>query len=880
MEKIWHKKKKTRILLIIIANVMVISMMLGVMSIMSYAELFDDLITGKLTQSYEDSYDFDTELMNSAYQVMSGIDSEQMFETDGKIDEDKLVDIQVYNNSETISGQNESGLSYRLGDLLNWYQKLIYSESTSYVGDTLTDSAELEGDDAEDLKAPIVCKLSDGSYHYYSQDDFNEKVLNGELKFVMTDGIGAETSEQILDELENVDISDRNEMTEEEKNFRGIEDAEGTMLYIDCWKYDGVLFREEAVPLEAENLLQIVNENSNWNGRLNEAYNMLESCIYQIGDRYANHESLTEQYREGDSNFFYYYLDLKSGKVVTNREELEQENNINDVAKSVRKMGKYVIIKSKLSEFETNIQEADAELWQSQTVYLSNADKGEFVFMTGVDTKYPVKDSYYKNAHFYEKYSPFVRGVSAGMILAFLIFFASVVWLVVIAGRTERDGELHLYKFDRCKTEIGAAAVIFAWFVPSLLTVLFMGAAGIISQETFAVGNGILSYETFFGMIGFGGLAVYTCNMFLVGILSLARRIKAGIAWKNSFLYSVVEFVKLLIRNARHIAKIIVLYLAYAAVHWVAYLASGWPSAFWSFVIFIVQTAGFVILVNWAVGRQKIKEGIEKISEGELDYKIDLEDIHGEQRKIAEQVNSIGSGLDAAVEKNMKSERLKTDLITNVSHDIKTPLTSIINYVNLLKQEKFDDPKIQRYIEVLEEKSQRLKTLTEDVVEASKVSSGNISLEFMNINMIELIQQTSGEFEEKFQARNLTQIMNFPEEDAIVRVDGRRMWRVLANIYNNAAKYAMEGTRIYADLQTLDGKVIFSLKNISEQPLNISSAEELTERFIRGDLSRSTEGSGLGLSIAKTLTTMMGGTFDLYLDGDLFKVVIIFDKID
>ena len=218
----------------------------------------------------------------------------------------------------------------------------------------------------------------------------------------------------------------------------------------------------------------------------------------------------------------------------------------------------------------------------------------------------------------------------------------------------------------------------------------------------------------------------------------------------------------------------------------------------------------------------------------------------------------------------MKSERLKTDLITNVSHDIKTPLTSIINYVNLLKQEKFDDPKIQRYIEVLEEKSQRLKTLTEDVVEASKVSSGN---------MIELIQQTSGEFEEKFQTRNLTQIMNFPEEDAIVRVDGRRMWRVLANIYNNAAKYAMEGTRIYADLQTLDGKVIFSLKNISEQPLNISSAEELTERFIRGDLSRSTEGSGLGLSIAKTLTTMMGGTFDLYLDGDLFKVVIIFSKV-
>ena len=262
-------------------------------------------------------------------------------------------------------------------------------------------------------------------------------------------------------------------------------------------------------------------------------------------------------------------------------------------------------------------------------------------------------------------------------------------------------------------------------------------------------------------------------------------------------------------------------------------------------------------------------------------------DYHHRARKVSSDelgqlttdFNQMANALEDNINQLEDEIQTREDFVAAFAHELKTPLTSIINYVNLLKQEKFDDPKIQRYIEVLEEKSQRLKTLTEDVVEASKVSSGNISLEFMNINMIELIQQTSGEFEEKFQTRNLTQIMNFPEEDAIVRVDGRRMWRVLANIYNNAAKYAMEGTRIYADLQTLDGKVIFSLKNISEQPLNISSAEELTERFIRGDLSRSTEGSGLGLSIAKTLTTMMGGTFDLYLDGDLFKVVIIFSKV-
>ena len=249
-----------------------------------------------------------------------------------------------------------------------------------------------------------------------------------------------------------------------------------------------------------------------------------------------------------------------------------------------------------------------------------------------------------------------------------------------------------------------------------------------------------------------------------------------------------------------------------------------------------------------------------------------------EHKRIAETINAIGAGFDAAVEKSMKSERLKTDLITNVSHDIKTPLTSIINYVDLLKKENFQDPKVVHYIEVLEQKAQRLKVLTEDVVEASKVSSGNIHLEYMRINFVEMIQQTSGEFEEKFKKRRLQEILSLPEEEVIIHVDGRRTWRILENIYNNAAKYALEGSRIYADLKVVKGKAVFMLKNISEQPLNIT-ADELTERFIRGDISRSTEGSGLGLSIAKSLTEMQGGKFELYLDGDLFKVTIEFQKV-
>ena len=217
-------------------------------------------------------------------------------------------------------------------------------------------------------------------------------------------------------------------------------------------------------------------------------------------------------------------------------------------------------------------------------------------------------------------------------------------------------------------------------------------------------------------------------------------------------------------------------------------------------------------------------------------------------------------------------------MITNVSHDIKTPLTSILNYVGILRQTDPADPKVQDYLNILEEKAQRLKTLTEDVVEASKVSSGNISLEYMDLDLSEMIQQTQGELEEKFEARNLAIVTDLPAEPAVVHVDGRRMWRVLENIYGNAAKYAMPGTRVYATLKTDDTKVRFSLKNVSEHQLNIQ-ADELTERFIRGDISRSTEGSGLGLSIAKSLTTMQGGTFDLYLDGDLFRVDITFPRV-
>ena len=293
------------------------------------------------------------------------------------------------------------------------------------------------------------------------------------------------------------------------------------------------------------------------------------------------------------------------------------------------------------------------------------------------------------------------------------------------------------------------------------------------------------------------------------------------------------------------------------------------------FLLMATDIAAIVYAIRKADGQDLIKEGLKKISDGQLQYKIKTDKLTGDQKEMAEYINNIGDGLDAAVENSLKKERMQTELITNVSHDLKTPLTSIINYVDLMKRENPTDPKVQEYLRVLDEKSQRLKVLTEDVVEASKASTGNIKLDMNDIDFIEMVQQVIGEFEEKFQEKNLTMMVHFTDEPSVIYADGQRMWRVLENVFGNVVKYAMEGTRVYAEISNQNKKVIFSLKNISAQPLNFS-ADELTERFIRGDVARNTEGSGLGLSIAKSLTELQGGEFKLHLDGDLFKVMITF----
>ena len=295
------------------------------------------------------------------------------------------------------------------------------------------------------------------------------------------------------------------------------------------------------------------------------------------------------------------------------------------------------------------------------------------------------------------------------------------------------------------------------------------------------------------------------------------------------------------------------------------------------FLLFLVNIFVFIVIYKVMMGVKEIETAEQKIIAGNLDYKLNTAGYKGDLKILAEGLNEIGTGLENAVNGRMKSERFKTELITNVSHDIKTPLTSIINYTDLLKKENIETEPVKGYIEVLDRQSERLKKLITDLLEASKASSGNIKLDIAEVDAGLMLEQVYGEYQNKFEKAGLTGIVTKPSETVFIKADANHLFRVFDNILGNVVKYAQPGTRVYIDLTQNDETITISFKNISKEKLNITG-EELMERFVRGDRSRNTEGSGLGLSIAKSLANLMGGKLEIVIDGDLFKVEVRFNN--
>ncbi len=366
-------------------------------------------------------------------------------------------------------------------------------------------------------------------------------------------------------------------------------------------------------------------------------------------------------------------------------------------------------------------------------------------------------------------------------------------------------------------------------------------------------------------------------------IYNTITRIKARCFWRNTLLgYIVRGLLKISViagSNSTMLIKILVGMglLTFVQVAGLALFYADFGCGM--FAYFVYKIIAIALVFYLAVQAKKVRDGMKRVASGDLTQPVDTKGMLADFRSHAEDINNAGEGISLAVAESIKSERMKADLITNVSHDIKTPLTSIINYVDLLKKEDLKNEKADEYLEVLDRQSARLKKLTEDIVEASKASTGNIEMNIERVDLAVLLSQASGEFEEKFKTKDLEFIKTLHADNIYVNADGRYLWRIIDNLLRNIHKYAKNGTRVYLDTREKDGRVEVIFKNISETMLNISP-EELTERFVRGDRSRNTEGSGLGLSIASSLASGMGGNLKLDIDGDLFKAILDLEKAE
>lgn len=387
-------------------------------------------------------------------------------------------------------------------------------------------------------------------------------------------------------------------------------------------------------------------------------------------------------------------------------------------------------------------------------------------------------------------------------------------------------------------------------------------------------------FEELIMLLSFGFAFAFISLMILIS--SIAARIKLKTLFRNTLIYiitkAVLGFIRKILANISILWKLLLAVTALTIIELIIIVFFTARGGVVPVVIWLLLRAGMIVLFSFvAVNMAEIKKGGEEISRGNFQYKIDNKHMMTDFKRHADNLNNISEGMSDAINEKMKSERFKSDLITNVSHDIKTPLTSIINYVDLLDRQNIDDSTSREYIEVLKKQSARLKKLTEDLIEASKATSGVIKANMEKLNLKEIMNQALGEYCAKFTENNIEPVMNDFDEDIFIRADGRLIWRVMDNMMGNICKHSHPGTRAYITVEKKDNRVNICFKNVSKEKLNIS-AEELMERFVRGDSSRTGEGSGLGLSIAKSLTEIMQGTMQLEIEGDLFKACLIFNK--
>lgn len=531
------------------------------------------------------------------------------------------------------------------------------------------------------------------------------------------------------------------------------------------------------------------------------------------------------------------YWSISNNQIQTNIERLSEENIVRN--EDLQKISEFSMNKQYYTAFNETVQNIDS----SSDITLNRA-------------LYNQTKSLYKYSY-------------STLIISIIIGSIELIYLIYSLGYVKNKEEIYLSWLDKIPLEILFFGYCLLFFVEAALLVMCLS---VISVDVNLCVMLIM-------LVGY-----FSVLSALYGAGTLLKRIKAHTFFKNSITYRILKWliqkyknVKNIISSNKNLGGKIALY--FIGIVTVSILIGLIFKEFGILLDIVFWIWCYYKIMKEVDKFKQIHDATEKIYKGDTNIKLDESLYTGVLKELAIYINDIAGGFSNAIKESLKSERLKTELITNVSHDIKTPLTSIINYVNLLKQENIQNEKAKEYIEVLDNKSQRLKKLIEDLVEASKASSGNIKINKEVLNVKELLNQVTGEFEDKFNSRGLNIISKLPEKTVYIKADSRYLYRVLENIYSNVAKYAEENTRVYIDcILEEENTVAIYVKNISKDELNIS-ADELMQRFVRGDKSRNTEGSGLGLSIAKSLTELQDGTFNIYLDGDLFKVAIKFKRV-
>lgn len=509
----------------------------------------------------------------------------------------------------------------------------------------------------------------------------------------------------------------------------------------------------------------------------------------------------------------------------------------------------------------------------------------------GGEEEWTVYNSWFVHIPDMNAFSDMLATLITWAIIAAVIFAAAVVVLSVLTGRFSHneDGTIRLSWFDRFWSELhiagvcgfATAAVALCWPIVKLCSMMswtYVFEPHITDDHWFGPSN------AFIIKLCIAGMAVCIVLTVLC-FLPLVKKLKAHKFWEKSLIGGIVIWIFRKLRSFfggikrafkesdGTLTKVIGVLVAGA------FLCATWLG------LPVVVVLIFIFVPRIVKKFTTIKEGVSQVKSGNLDWKIPVEEdargVRGELDRLAADINEISQATGIAVQSELKNQRMKTELISNVSHDLKTPLTSMVSYVDLLKTEGLDSPNADSYLEIIDEKTQRLKVLTEDLFEAAKASSGAIPVNMEPIDLAALVSQSLGEMDQKLSARGLSVIVKneLEAEDGVrVNADGQLLWRVIENLLGNVSKYALEGSRVYVNISSPeDSKVLLEIKNISASELNIS-AEELMERFTRGDESRNTEGSGLGLAIAKDLTRLMNGEFKLTVDGDLFKAGVLLER--